>query len=194
VNPCTRPRIGPLAVSNEIRPQSVRQRPDRDNHPSTPTPARQFRRNDRATTPRGRRGVYGSVERFATEAPSRCIKWRSTFRVSRASSCFVGRAAARRCLNGGATIFVAPKSVKISTASASGAPSATRPTSSLNGRRHGPTAEEHNPSSARGLDAGQEHSRPSRASGSCTTLRFAANTSPLAPGPTNLMPPRPLFW
>jgi hypothetical protein len=32
-----------------------------------------------------------------------------------------------------------------------------------------PAAEEHNPSSARGLDAGHEGSRHSRASGSCTT-------------------------
>jgi len=181
-------------VSNEIRPQSVRQRPDRDNHPSTPTPARQFRRNDRATTPRGRRGVYGSVERFGHRSTFAMYKMEIDVSGQPRIFLFRGPGCRKAMLNGGATIFVAPKSVKISTASASGAPSATRPTSSLNGRRHGPTAEEHNPSSARGLDAGQEHSRPSRASGSCTTLRFAANTSPLAPGPTNLMPPRPLFW
>jgi Transposase DDE domain group 1 len=47
----------------------------------------------------------------------------------------VGRAAARRCSNGGETISFAPKPVRTSATSASGAPSATRPTSSLNGRR-----------------------------------------------------------
>ena len=73
---------------------------------------------------------------------------------------FRGRAAARRRSNGGATICVAPKPVKTSVASASGTPSATRPTSSLNGHRHEPpTAEEHNHSSARGLDAGHQGSR-----------------------------------
>ena len=90
---------------------------------------------------------------LATEAPLRCIKWRSTFRASSAFFCFAGRAAARRCLNGGAIISSSPQPVRISAASASGAPSATRPTSSLNGRRSNPpAAEEHEPNSVQGLD------------------------------------------
>jgi hypothetical protein len=55
---------------------------------------------------------------LATEAPLRCTKWRSTFRASSGSSCFVGRAAAGRCSNGGATISVAPKPVKTAAAAA----------------------------------------------------------------------------
>ena len=97
---------------------------------------------------------------FGNEAPLRCTKWRSMFLASSASSYFAGRAAARRCSNGGATISGASKPGRTSAASAFGALSATRPTSSLNGRRSNPpAAEEHDPNSVRGLDVAGGSSR-----------------------------------
>jgi len=93
--------------------------------------------NDGAAPRKRRRRVCAVVSNplLANEAPLRCTKVRSMFRAGRASFCFVARAAVRRCSSGGTIVSVAPMSVRISTASASGAPSVTKPTLSLNGRQ-----------------------------------------------------------
>jgi hypothetical protein len=150
----------------------VRQLPESDNHP-TRRSARRCGTNNRQQPVGGGEAWTAVSNLLANEAPLRCTKWRSMSRASNASSCFVGRAAAGRCSNGGATISVGPKPVKTSATAASGAPSATRPTSSLSGRGRWPRApEEHDHNSGRGTNADQDgslHSHCPVAAGLCNS-------------------------